>query len=350
MKCEILPLSLTIDIPVYNQIVAVCSAAHSSDSKRLHLEGRSNTLLALKAGEKMGVNKVRSGILYAIAAYSMWGVAPVYFKQIALIPATEILVHRIFWSVAVLVIFVIATGQYAKVKRALANKKVVQLLLLSGILLAGNWLLFIWAVNSGHILDASLGYYINPLLNVFLGRMFFAERLRKLQQWAVGLAIVGVSVLVVSYGQVPWIALILAGSFAIYGLLRKQAAVDSLPGLFIETSMMLPFALIYWAAFGGASFNLYENEPLINLLLISGGIITTVPLLCFTAAAKRIMYSTLGFFQYIGPTIMFGIAVFLYDEPLSDARLLTFIFVWLALCLFSFDSYRSYRTKINGEI
>ncbi|TRY33954.1 EamA family transporter RarD [Aliiglaciecola sp. M165] len=288
---------------------------------------------------------IKAGVLFALAAYGMWGFAPMYFKLLMELPAPEILVHRIVWSVAVLVLLVWTMGQKNKVIDALKNSRVLLILLASGLLLAANWLLFIWAINNDHLLDASLGYYINPLLNVFLGRIFLAEKLRRMQKLAVGLAVFGVLVLIFSYGQVPWIALILAVSFGIYGLLRKQVAVDSLPGLLIETVMMLPFALVYWVFFTSELSNLFNNEMTLNLLLIGAGIVTTAPLLCFTAAARRIRYSTLGFFQYIGPSIMFLLAVFLYGEPLHEARLMTFGFVWCALLLFSADSYRAYSQQ-----
>ena len=293
----------------------------------------------------MNDKSVKAGVMFALAAYSMWGVAPMYFKLLVEVPAAEFLVHRIVWSVVVLVALVMVAGHMPKVVAALKDKRVLQILLLSGLLLGVNWLLFIWAVNNDHLLDASLGYYINPLLNVFLGRIFLQERLRHLQKFAVGLALLGVSILVLSYGQVPWIALVLAGTFGIYGLLRKQVAVDSMPGLLIESVMMLPLALIYWVWFAGEASNMLTNDWTFNLTLVAAGVVTTAPLLCFTAAARRIMYSTLGFFQYIGPSIMFLLAVFLYGEPLDEARLITFAFVWSALILFSYDSFRQYRVN-----
>ena len=289
-------------------------------------------------------------MLLAIAAYGMWGFAPMYFKLLLAMPAAEILMHRIVWSMLILVILIVVSKQLNKVKIALRDNKVLRTLLLSGILLAGNWLLFIWAINNDHLLDASLGYYINPLLNVFLGRVFLGERLRSLQKVAVGLAVTGVLILIISFGQVPWIALILAASFGIYGLLRKQVAVDSMPGLLIETAMMLPFAVLYWWLYGSATSDMFNNDMGLNLILICAGIVTTAPLLCFTAAARRLMYSTLGFFQYIGPSIMFVLAVFLYAEPLYMARIVTFAFVWLALALFSFDSYRAYRKNRRARL
>lgn len=290
-------------------------------------------------------NQAKTGVLLAIAAYGMWGFAPMYFKLLLEVPAAEILVHRIVWSVALMVILLFAVRQYAKVKAAVHNPKVLLTLFVSGLLLGGNWFLFIWAVNNGHLLDASLGYYINPLLNVFLGRVFLSERLRSLQQAAVILAVVGVAILIISYGQVPWIALVLAGSFGVYGLLRKKVAVESLPGLYVESVMMLPFALYYWWAFAGPASDMLSNTTSFNITLIFAGVVTTAPLLCFTGAAKRIKYSTLGFFQYIGPSIMFLLAVFLYGEPLDEARLITFGFVWVALTIFSFDSFRHYQRE-----
>ena len=293
----------------------------------------------------MHQQQAKTGVLLAIAAYSMWGVAPMYFKLLQHMPSLEILMHRVVWSALILVLLALGLKQWPKVKAALFDRRVMGILFIAGILLAFNWLLFIWAVNNDFILDASLGYYINPLLNVFLGRLFLGERLRSLQKFAVGLAVTGVAVLVISFGQVPWIALMMAGSFGVYGLLRKTVKVDALPGLLIETMMMLPAALIYWMWFASDASNLASNGTYENTILICAGIVTTAPLLCFTAAARRIMFSTLGFFQYIGPSIMFILAVFLYGEPFEPARMVTFGFVWTALLIFSYDSLRQYQVS-----
>jgi chloramphenicol-sensitive protein RarD len=282
-------------------------------------------------------------MLFAVAAYTMWGIAPIYFKALTHIPAAEILMHRVIWSVAVLVVLIVGLKQLGKVRAALKSKRVVATLLLAGFLLAGNWLLFIWAVNNNYMLEASLGYFINPLINVFLGRLFLGEQLRPVQKVAVVIAMIGVGLLVVSYGQLPWIALSLACSFSVYGLLRKQVNVDSMPGLFIETSMMLPVALIYYVFFATVTADLTENSSQLNSLLLFAGILTTAPLLCFTAAAKRIKYSTLGMVQYIGPSLMFLLATVVYKEPLSQARLLTFVLVWTALAIFTYDAVRYYN-------
>lgn len=297
-------------------------------------------------GQSSQVNDAtKTGVVCAVAAYTMWGVAPIYFKQLAVMPSAEILVHRVVWSVLLVLGLIVATKQVRPLMTALRNKKIVGILFVAGVLLGGNWLLFIWAINNDKLLDASLGYYINPLLNVFLGRVFLGETLRPLQKVAVLLALSGVGILVISFGQIPWIALVLAGTFGVYGLLRKQIPVDSLTGLFIETLLLCPMAIGYWVMFGSEYSNMTTNDTAFNLLLIASGVVTTAPLLCFTAAAKRIMYSTLGFFQYIGPSLMFILAVTVYGEPLEEDRLITFGFVWLGLVLFSFDSLRAYRIQ-----
>lgn len=275
----------------------------------------------------------------------MWGVAPIYFKALASLPATDVLMHRVIWSAAVLLLLIVGLRQVNKVTSAVQSVKVMVTLFIAGLLLAVNWLLFIWAVNNDYLLEASLGYYINPLINVFLGRLFLGESLRPLQKIAVGVAICGVLVLVVNYGSVPWIALTLAVSFSVYGLLRKRVAVDSMPGLFIETLMMLPAAVVYLVWFVEQSNQLQAMSTGMVVLVLCAGIVTTAPLLCFTAAARRIRYSTLGFFQYIGPSLMFLLATLVYDEPLSQARLISFVFVWGALALFSYDSFKAYRKE-----
>jgi chloramphenicol-sensitive protein RarD len=210
----------------------------------------------------------------------------------------------------------------------------------SSLLLGGNWWLFIWAVNNAHMLDASLGYYINPLFNVVLGMVFLGERLRRLQWFAVLLAATGVMWQIISYGAVPWIALVLASSFALYGLLRKKLAVDAIKGLFFESLLLLPVALWYaWFFADTLSANMVQNNLTLNFYLIAAGLVTTVPLLCFIAGARRLQLSTMGFFQYIGPTLMFIFGVWLYQEPFAAERLFTFGLIWLALLCYSLDAW-----------
>lgn len=289
----------------------------------------------------------RQGVLFAIAAYTMWGVAPVYFKLLQQVPALEILAHRIIWSFVLVLLLIFGLRRWQRIKPVVTNKKQMLRLTIATFLLGGNWFLFIWAINNNHILDASLGYYINPLLNVAIGMAVFAERMRRIQLVAIALAVIGVLIQVVSFGSVPWVALALACSFATYGAIRKRLPVDSITGLWLETTILLPFMLIYvfWFANSGASA-MTSNSWQLNFLLIAAGIVTTAPLLCFTAAAQRIRYATLGFFQYIGPSLMFILAVWVYDEPLATDKLVTFAIIWAALALYSLDTlFHQQRSK-----
>ncbi|PHS86549.1 chloramphenical resistance permease RarD [Aeromonas dhakensis] len=292
----------------------------------------------------------RQGVIYALCAYTLWGLAPIYFKTIAAVPAAEILTHRMIWSCALLLVLTLLGRQWHKVQAVLRQPKVLLTLAFTSITVGGNWLLFIWAINNGHMLDASLGYYINPLFNVLLGMLFLSEKLRRLQWWAVGLAAIGVAIQIIAFGSLPWIALVLASSFAIYGLIRKKLALDALTGLLIETLIMLPPAAIYlWGIADSPTSHLTQNNWHLNLLLIAAGAVTTAPLLCFTAAATRLKLSTLGFFQYIGPSLMFILAVTLYGEALALDKMITFAFIWSALVLFSLDGLRSGKRRQAAE-
>ncbi|MFM9801091.1 EamA family transporter RarD [Aeromonas dhakensis] len=292
----------------------------------------------------------RQGVIYALCAYTLWGLAPIYFKTIAAVPAAEILTHRMIWSCALLLVLTLLGHQWHKVQAVLRQPKVLLTLAFTSITVGGNWLLFIWAINNGHMLDASLGYYINPLFNVLLGMLFLSEKLRRLQWWAVGLAAIGVAIQIIAFGSLPWIALVLASSFAIYGLIRKKLALDALTGLLIETLIMLPPAAIYlWGIADSPTSHLTQNDWHLNLLLIAAGAVTTAPLLCFTAAATRLKLSTLGFFQYIGPSLMFILAVTLYGEALALDKMITFAFIWSALVLFSLDGLRSGKRRQAAE-
>ncbi|MFM4822664.1 EamA family transporter RarD [Aeromonas hydrophila] len=292
----------------------------------------------------------RQGVIYALCAYTLWGLAPIYFKTIAAVPAAEILTHRMIWSCALLMVLTLLGRQWHKVQAVLRQPKVLLTLAFTSITVGGNWLLFIWAINNGHMLDASLGYYINPLFNVLLGMLFLSEKLRRLQWWAVGLAAIGVAIQIIAFGSLPWIALVLASSFAIYGLIRKKLALDALTGLLIETLIMLPPAAIYlWGFADSPTSHLTQNDWHLNLLLIAAGAVTTAPLLCFTAAATRLKLSTLGFFQYIGPSLMFILAVTLYGEALALDKMITFAFIWSALVLFSLDGLHSGKRRQAAE-
>ncbi|MFY8300781.1 EamA family transporter RarD [Pseudoalteromonas sp. SS15] len=291
-------------------------------------------------------NQTQQGYLYAVLAFLMWGMAPIYFKQIESIAALEILTHRVIWSVLFLILIVFAAKQWHQIQHVIKKPKLLGMLCISSTLLGFNWVLFIWAVNNDHMLDASLGYYINPLLNVLLGVIFLSERLRKWQIIAVAIASLGVLLQVIAYGSFPVVAFALASSFAIYGLLRKKMPVESLPGLLIEALILMPFAIIYWYLTPATvSSDMFNNEVLLNILLVSAGVVTTLPLLCFIGAAKRLPYSTLGLFQYLGPSIMFTLAVTLYGEVFSIERAVTFACIWGALALYSWDSLRASKKK-----
>lgn len=279
----------------------------------------------------------------------MWGIAPMYFKLLTSVPALEIVMHRIVWSVIVLCLLLLLRKKFKQIYSAIRDPKVMIILAVSGALLALNWLTFIWAINNNHLLEASLGYFINPLFNVFLARFFFGERLSRLQFLAVLVALTGVMYLVFTHGQIPWVALALAITFSVYGLLRKKVSVESMPGLFIESCIMLPFALLYWVVMEPSSGNMFSNTADLNIKLVLAGVVTIAPLLCFTAAAKRIRFTTLGFFQYVGPSLMFLLAVVYYQEPLDSARVITFIFVWSGLLIYVYDSLRIYRKSRLGN-
>ncbi|MGB1201084.1 MAG: EamA family transporter RarD [Cognaticolwellia aestuarii] len=294
---------------------------------------------------------LRAGIISAICAYTMWGIAPLYFKLIDHINADEILVHRVVWSTLLLTLVVLFTKRSRYFIDTITQPKIVFRLTISATFLAVNWFMFIWAVNNDHLLDASLGYYINPLFSVALGVIFLGERLRPWQLFAVGLAFIGVIIQLFMMGSLPIISLALAATFGIYGLLRKQMPLDSFVGLLIESLMMLPIALIYWLVFLKTSTtNMLDNTLSLNLLLICAGIVTTAPLLCFTAATKRMTLSALGFFQYIGPSIMFILATFYYQEPLYFAKMITFACIWTALAIFSFDSIKARKRADRNQL
>ena len=289
----------------------------------------------------------RTGVINALSAYFLWGIAPIYFKLLDSINPDEIMVHRVLWSCLLLFVIVIFSGKWRSLVVLIKNSpKLLLRLTITALFLGVNWFLFIWAINNDHLLDASLGYYINPLFSVALGMLFLNEKLSKWQFFAVALAVIGVLIQVIMIGSVPMVSLALAGTFGIYGLLRKKMAVDSFIGLLIESVLMLPIAAIYWYFFVSSdTSNLFNNTISLNTSLIMAGVVTTAPLLCFTAAAKRLTLSSLGFFQYLGPSIMFFLATFYYQEPLLIAKLITFAFIWLALIIYSVDSLKSHKKK-----
>lgn len=289
----------------------------------------------------MSSESVRKGVAYGIAAYGLWGLVPIYFKAVSSVQPLEVLAHRVVWSVVMLVPLLFLRGKWPEVRRALADRRTIATLVLSTALLAVNWYLFIWAVAHDLILQASLGYFINPLLNVVLGMVFLKERLSRPAAVAAVLAGAGVAVQAAVIGSVPVIALSLALCFGLYGLLRKTASVGAVVGLTVETTLMMPAAVGYliWARSTGGLY-LGTGDLPVDILLVMAGVITAAPLLSFTSAARLLPLTTLGFLQYIAPSGQFLLAVLVYGEALTTAQLVTFGCIWAALAIFTTDQIR----------
>ena len=280
------------------------------------------------------------GFIYALLAFSFWGLVPIYFKALSSVTPAEVLSHRIMWSVLFLFGILIFTRQLRAFKLLVHDIHKIKYLLLSSLLVSTNWLVFIWAVSNNMLTEASLGYYINPLVNFALGIIVFKDRPNAAQLVAIFLALLAIVYQIIILGSLPIVSLVLAFSFAFYGLIRKKVNLPSVSGLYIETLILFPIALSYFGYLVYTKQNAFMI-PLdwISALLLLAGIITVVPLLWFNAAATRISLIHIGFFQYIGPTISFSLAVFVYHEPFSMEKLITFILIWAALLIFSVDAY-----------
>lgn len=280
------------------------------------------------------------GILLGTAAYASWGLFPLYFKAVASVAPVEVLAHRGLWSFVVLAGLVALLGRWAELRRELRSGKLLLMLAFSTLLIGANWLAFIYAVISGQVLQASLGYFINPLVSVLLGVVFLRERLRPYQMLSMALALVGVLVLAGLVGEVPWIALALAATFALYGLMRKIMPVDGLTSLTVETLAMAPIAAAYLAYLAASRPSADHDWAMLGLLMLSGPV-TTVPLLFFGAAARRLRLSTLGILQYLTPTLQFLLAVVAFREPFSHAQIVSFACIWTAVGIYTADSFRA---------
>ena len=286
---------------------------------------------------------MNKGIVYAFAAYGMWGFFPIYFKLLLPVSAMQILAHRVIWSVVFLGIVMTTMREFANM-RATLTRRIVITYLAAACLLAVNWFTYIWAVNAGFILEASLGYFINPLVNVFLGVVFLRERLKVWQWIPIGLAAIGVIYLTISYGTLPWIALVLAFSFGLYGLMKKVAPLGALHGLTLETAILLLPSLGYLLLMesqGTGYFGHLGVEK--DLMLAFGGVLTALPLLFFAGAARRIALSTMGLIQYVAPTLQFLVGVFIYHEDFTPQRVVGFSIIWLALIIYSTSSLMQKR-------
>lgn len=287
------------------------------------------------------------GPLSAALAYVLWGLAPLYLKQLADVPALQVVAHRSWWALLFVFALLAWRGRVGRVHRALSDPRTLAIFALSAALLSANWLIYVWAVSAGRIVDASLGYFINPLVNVLLGVAVLHERPRPLQWFAVAVAAGGVAVLVAVAGEWPWIALTLAGSFGVYGLLRKTAPLGAAEGLGLETLLQAPLALaliLWWAAQGSSAMRL--DDPATSLWLIAAGPLTAVPLLLFAAGARTVSLATLGLLQYLGPTLQFLIGVGVYGEPFGAGRALGFGLIWAALLIYSGEA--AWRWRAGG--
>jgi len=290
------------------------------------------------------------GYIYAILAFSFWGLVPIYFKLISSVTPTEILAHRIIWSVVLLFGIVLVSKQFGVFKLLIRDVSKIKYLILSSLLVSTNWLVFIWAVSHNMITESSLGYYINPLVNFMLGIIFFKDRPSFWQKIAIALAFLAIVYQVISIGSVPIVSLALAFSFAFYGLIRKKINLPSVSGLYIETLILFPMALLYFLFLVSTGENAFVLPPnSVSYLLLLAGIITVIPLLWFNAAATKISLIHIGFFQYIGPTVSFLLAIFVYDEPLSKEKLVTFVLIWIALLIFSIDAYLKKDREITQK-
>ena len=290
---------------------------------------------------------MKKGILYGVAAYALWGFFPIYWKLLHHVPALQLLGHRILWSFLLLCGVIFISKQW-NAFRATLHARTVGIYLIAAILIGINWLTYVWAVNAGFIVETSLGYFINPLLSVLMGVVFFHERLR-LGQWIpVILAALGVAYLTLAYGQLPWIALLLAFSFGFYGLVKKLAPLGSLYGLTLETGILFLPALVYLGVVERNNTAAFLHAGLSSdLLMIGAGLVTTVPLLMFASAAKQIPLSMIGVLQYLAPTIQFLIGIFLYKEAFDHSRLIGFSIVWLALIIFWVENYLANRVSLQ---
>ncbi|MDO9509113.1 MAG: EamA family transporter RarD [Thermovirgaceae bacterium] len=302
--------------------------------------------MAMKQVETPASRETRSGLYAALAAYVAWGFLPVYWKLLGGVPALEILSHRIVWSLLFVTLILLFQGRMKEIAAVFRRPRTVSMLFLSSLLIGVNWLLYIWAVNSGKVLETSLGYYINPLVSVLFGFVFFRERMEPIQWAAIAIATTGVLFQVIRYGRWPWVALGLALSFALYGLIRKQVRVEAIPGLFAETAFLVIPAMIFLLHAGVTSQGSFlAGRFSLDMLLLGTGVVTSMPLLWFAFGARRLRLSTIGFLQYIAPTLGFILGTVVFHEQLDFPKIVTFICIWIALGLYSLGSFWASRRE-----
>lgn len=289
---------------------------------------------------------MNKGLVYGLGAYGLWGLLPIYWKFLHDVPSMQILAHRMVWSLLFVVALLVYQQNWQILRGAFSNGRVLAIYFVAAIFLAVNWGVYIWSVNNGFVIETSLGYFINPLVNVLFGYLFLGERLRPVQGVAIVLALAGVLYLTFSYGQPPWISLILAFSFGVYGLLKKKAPLPALEGLTLETILLFVPALAYLIVVEVQGQGTFAHAaPHLTLLLVLTGVATATPLLLFAAAAQRVTLTALGVMQYIAPTLQFILGIYLFQEPFDATRLVGFVFIWVALVIYTAESYYLHRQR-----
>ncbi|MGL6112564.1 MAG: EamA family transporter RarD [Rubrivivax sp.] len=290
---------------------------------------------------------MNAGIAYAILAFVMWGLFPLYFRQVSAVPPLEVVLHRSVWSLCFVIAVLAVLRRFGWMRELASQPRRLGLFAISALLLSINWLVYVFAVQSGHVIDASLGYFINPIVNVMLGVLVLHERLRPTQWVAVALAALGVLWLTLMAGRLPWIALVLALSFGLYGLMRKTASLGALEGLALETMLLAPVVvpLLAWLTLRGNGA-MGQGDAALDAWLVIGGPLTALPLLLFAAGARRLPLATIGLLQYLSPTIQLGLGVWVFSETFDRGRLVGFAIIWSALALYSLDGWRRSRQAV----
>lgn len=286
------------------------------------------------------------GLVYGLTAYTIWGLFPWYFHKLMHVNPWQVLTQRVIWSFLLVTLIALVMRHWLSIKPAITNRKILAGLLVSSLLIAANWLIFIWAVGQGRVLESSLGYFITPLVSVLLARIFLKESLDIYRLTACILALIGVLWLVLQLGMIPWVSISLAASFGFYGLVRKKVPVDSLTGLLVETGILLPCALTWWLWLEAqGQSQLFSENFQTTFLLIFSGALTAIPLLLFASAANRLSLTAVGFMMYINPTMQFFTAIYLLHEPFNQQKLIAFMFIWIALVVFSIGAVRQQNTR-----
>lgn len=293
------------------------------------------------------MDKTATGTITAISAFLLWGIFPIYWKILKHVPSTQILAHRVVWSLLFVILLLSIQKRWKEAKIIIPFYPNTLIFLVTSFLLGTNWLTYIWAINTNQIVEASLGYFINPLVNVFLGIVFLRERLYRWQMFSLALAFIGVLFLILQFGRIPWVAFVLAFTFGIYGLLRKTSKAESMVGLFFDTAILTPIILVYLITVTLQRSGAFGSIDLqTDILLMGGGVVTAIPLLLFAHGARRIRYSAVGFFQYIAPTGQLLIGIFLYKEVFTSTHAVSFGLVWVAIIIYSISSFMMYKRQL----